>query len=533
MTTDVHQDRSRNFGVALSGGGARAAAFALGALLYLVDSGLNRRTRVISSVSGASITNGFVLTQLDDFGTTDRESFDSVAKEMIQRLLTAPLMGRAILALNALALLVGALAAMLSALAWPIDLGMWLRIALPFAWAAAFMFRGAPIEYLLNKKYFGGHQSKLGRQRSAGATTHIFCSTDLVTSSPFFFVDYCSTGCTYIRPYGWALANNLSVATAVRASTAMPGAFPPRALRSAQLEFVDEVFGTSPRPPWFQLADGGVWDNLGTQWFSERTGAPSSDWKNVAARLDGAPQEGPPGCDGIENLLVIDARGWGPGFSFGQWSLRLRSGLFRIPLLSEFLTLSKASSLQYLNTVEPRIDGCMESLRLRMRRGAPSGGVAVSVGTLTDYPFYRAGPEAWNVIPQRVRDELDEDPGLWMNQESVRKLPNHLRALVDYAAKTDSLQAQSLDKRVPDWLGRHYADVEMTISTLWIKCSDIGTKLSALSKAEAIALLVHGYIQAMGAASALIVVERGKPGPLPLMFPGFDRFEMLFGKPPA
>ena len=79
---------------------------------------------------------------------------------------------------------------------------------------------------------------------------------------------------------------------------------------------------------------------------------------------------------------------------------------------------------------------------------------------------------------------------------------------------------------MPDWLGPDYADVNL--STLWTKCSDIGTKLSALSRPEAIALLVYGYIQAMGAASVLIAVERRKPGALPLEFPDFKRFETLF-----
>jgi len=46
--------------VALSGGGHRATIFGLGALLYLVDAGLNRSVMAISSVSGGSILNGFV-----------------------------------------------------------------------------------------------------------------------------------------------------------------------------------------------------------------------------------------------------------------------------------------------------------------------------------------------------------------------------------------------------------------------------------------------------------------------------------------
>ena len=60
-SNDSARPDTRELGVALSGGGVRAAAFALGALLYLVDTGLNKRVKVISSVSGASLTNGFVV----------------------------------------------------------------------------------------------------------------------------------------------------------------------------------------------------------------------------------------------------------------------------------------------------------------------------------------------------------------------------------------------------------------------------------------------------------------------------------------
>ena len=51
--------------VNLSGGGFRAAAFDLGALLYLVESGLNRKVVFISSVSGGSITNASVAQECD------------------------------------------------------------------------------------------------------------------------------------------------------------------------------------------------------------------------------------------------------------------------------------------------------------------------------------------------------------------------------------------------------------------------------------------------------------------------------------
>jgi hypothetical protein len=462
------------------------------------------------------------LTQIDDFSNTSPESFDRIAKNMINRLLIKAIMGRAILAMNVAAILVGVLICTLSVLAWPIELSTWLRVVLPFLWATAFMLRGAPIEYLLSARY-GNRQTKLGRQRSVGTTTHVFCSTDLVTANPFFFVDYCGIGGTY-GALGWAFTSELSVAAAVRASAAMPGAFPPRTLWSGRLNFVNDAATSMPKPPWFHLADGGVWDNLATQWFSG-AGAAASDWEDVVTCFDDMPSECPPGSDSINNLLVLDARGWGLGFSRG--TIKLYSLLLRIPLLSELLTLLRSSSIQYQNTLAPRIDGWMESLRLRMTHGGPNTGVAVCVGTLTDYPFDRGGTEAWNVIPQQVREELDADPSLWMSQECVQQLPDHLQAIVDYSAKTSLLSTQSLQSRLPEWLGLHYADV-LDIYTLWTKCSDIGTNLSALSKPEVVALLVHGYVQAMGAASLLIAVETGKPGPLPIEFPGFERFEMLF-----
>ena len=64
-------DGSVDIGVSLSGGGHRATLFGLGVLLYLAhahderDQPLSRRVSAISSVSGGSITNGFLAQSLD------------------------------------------------------------------------------------------------------------------------------------------------------------------------------------------------------------------------------------------------------------------------------------------------------------------------------------------------------------------------------------------------------------------------------------------------------------------------------------
>lgn len=51
---------STGISIVLSGGGHRAALFGLGVLMYLADAGKNGEVGSIASVSGGSITNGFV-----------------------------------------------------------------------------------------------------------------------------------------------------------------------------------------------------------------------------------------------------------------------------------------------------------------------------------------------------------------------------------------------------------------------------------------------------------------------------------------
>lgn len=60
--------------VALSGGGHRATLFTLGALMYLVDAGVNQQVTSIASVSGGSLTNALVGQTLN-YRTSDSGDF--------------------------------------------------------------------------------------------------------------------------------------------------------------------------------------------------------------------------------------------------------------------------------------------------------------------------------------------------------------------------------------------------------------------------------------------------------------------------
>jgi hypothetical protein len=77
--------RFPHLSVALSDGGARASLFAVGALAYLVDSGECARVTEICSISGGSITNGFIA-QRCDFHSVNRtpDEFDRYAAELTQ-----------------------------------------------------------------------------------------------------------------------------------------------------------------------------------------------------------------------------------------------------------------------------------------------------------------------------------------------------------------------------------------------------------------------------------------------------------------
>src|SRR5258708_34805155 len=70
----------RDIGLALSGGGSRAAAFHLGCLRALHDRGLLPRVRIVSGVSG-----GALLAALYAYGPANFEEFDAAATAVLRR----------------------------------------------------------------------------------------------------------------------------------------------------------------------------------------------------------------------------------------------------------------------------------------------------------------------------------------------------------------------------------------------------------------------------------------------------------------
>ena len=83
--------KGRDIGLALSGGGSRAAAFHLGCLRALHDRDLLGRVRVVSGVSG-----GALLAALWAYGPEDFGEFDDGVVQLLRRGLHGAILRRAI-----------------------------------------------------------------------------------------------------------------------------------------------------------------------------------------------------------------------------------------------------------------------------------------------------------------------------------------------------------------------------------------------------------------------------------------------------
>ena len=163
---------------------------------------------------------------------------------------------------------------------------------------------------------------------------HVLVATDLLSGKPVFFSD----SFVYCEPYGWSPPKDLQTDVALYSSAAFPGVFPPKRLKikkRGQLSFQNgEMAGTLPDN--ILLADGGVYNNLGHDWFrimDERSD--DSQQKPVwpFGELDVHPPK-------VNKYIVVNA------------SAPSRA----VRKLGRFLRLLRIMSVLYDNTVLPRVD---------------------------------------------------------------------------------------------------------------------------------------------------------------------------------
>ena len=332
-----------SIGLALSGGGVRATLFALGALIAIVDSGQNRRVSEITSVSGGSITNAFVA-QRCDFSNVGPAEFDQIAGSLIRRVTTGLVPRRLVAALYGLS---GLLIASVVALSWPLSLAWPFDLLLCFCYGLALLLRGIVLARLLGAKLFSDAALPHTLRQQQGQVNHVFCTTDLNSTLPVYL---CTRKPFFFSPvWGSARsdqAGDLDFTTAVRASAAFPGGIPPRRLRLRKLDVRPGAQAWTARLGRLRfrdvspdevralyLSDGGVWNNLGTDWYLPETRA------QVVTSAAFGPES--------SALIVVDATPPPPATE-NLWYLRF-------PWLAELLTIARVLNVLYVSTVVTRI----------------------------------------------------------------------------------------------------------------------------------------------------------------------------------
>ena len=278
--------------VALSGGGHRATAYALGVLLYLVHTRLNKRVRNIASVSGASITNAFVGSQCD-FQNVEIDEFKDVASKLISKVARHGLLSvRTTWLCIAAVFIVAILGCLPFVIFW---WGFWSDTRALHMWGALGVLviflsvvlttRGWVIDRWMAAVYFPpfGESGKTLRLEDISNKSpnidHVFCATDLNSGRPFFFSS-AFRGRLFSRFYGRSEAPYVPLQTAVRASSAFPPAIPPIYFELYPYPFISkDRQGLEDRRvelksgvkywrglPSIRLTDGGAFNNFGTEW---------------------------------------------------------------------------------------------------------------------------------------------------------------------------------------------------------------------------------------------------------------------------
>ena len=347
---------NRAVSLSLSGGGHRAALFALGALLYFADAGINRNVTSIASVSGGSLTNGHLGQTLDFSAASDTEVrawASTLGKRIASQgtLFAAPLTWIYLVFFILLALgeLIGV---------WFLPLPIWARVLIFFAgiFFVGFVaqWRGAVCDHAFKKTLFSpaGRATKL--EEIHQKIDHVICSTDLHAGEHVYF----SGGFVCSYRFGFGVPGGLRLSTAVQCSAAYPGGLPARWLRCSRHRFQQPQDDQAREAKHLVLVDGGVYDNMGDQW-AQGIQTRKARWGALAADL----QE-------PEELIVVNSSA---GMRFTS------TASLRIPLVGEFTTLLRDKSVLYDNGTSVRRQALVSRFRLAELQGQGLRGALVHI----------------------------------------------------------------------------------------------------------------------------------------------------------
>lgn len=328
---------SARWSIALSGGGHRASLFAVGALLYLADSGRASQVDSIASVSGGSLTNGVVLRECD-FQTTSGSDLRDVLAPLVGRCVSTGTVQytpsvRVALGIGGAGLL-GIASGVRAWLRGGRRSGRLRAIGSGALFAGAYQSLSWLAERAFNDQFF--HDSTLAElDRPDRPVAHVFCATELQSGEHLYF----SPRFGLSLPSRFTPSLRMPLARAVQTSAAFP-VFPPRLFPAKRVGF------PASQQPSLWLSDGGVYDNMGDEWAR-------SYWAQVRRFGRMRDLANPP-----ERLLVINATANG--------SDRPAGIVARIPLISAvFARVREIGIMHGSTTATRRLDLVSEFDRTR------------------------------------------------------------------------------------------------------------------------------------------------------------------------
>lgn len=247
---------SERIGLALSGGGYRAAAYHLGTFKKLKELGLLNKIDVFSSNSGGSITTACYALHHEDFNMFEKTVLDGLKESVVLRALLSWRFW--IPAVLIFSILVLGILLLFTYLSW---VGITL-LAIVLLLMLIAQFSLFPTSYVIEGVYddIFYHGKKLGDFSELFEVAIL--STNLSTGRPFTFSRGKMTDSSYEYP---KTGSNISfngrdfpVARAVMASTCVPGVFSPVRIHKRYFAKVGDAKRVNPC-----LVDGGVYDNQG------------------------------------------------------------------------------------------------------------------------------------------------------------------------------------------------------------------------------------------------------------------------------
>lgn len=290
----------RSIGLCLSGGGFRASLYSLGVLRYLAEAGVLSDASVVCGVSGGSIVAAALLAGVaaNPQALSDQPFVRHVFEPFTTTVTSIDLRNRAL---------------------W-----LWARQRLSA--------RGRPRNLVLSDVLAQALYPGVGSLASLPPRPQlIVTATDLAAGRAFRF----SQG--FIGSFDWGYAPtpaDLRLSSAVAASAAAPPVFP-------ALQMATPHLGLRDPPPVLSLTDGGVYDNIGVEWFQ--------GWSPVRRPQDALP---------ANFLIVVNASG----------PLSLSRHAF-----SGFGALNRSRKVQYAQTQATRVRWLVADFEAGIRHGVYLG----------------------------------------------------------------------------------------------------------------------------------------------------------------